>query len=233
MFLLIFIFFLGIVHGLGPDHLAAITVFGSRGGRQAHRLAWFSIRFALGHALVIAIAGISAKLGKSLMSIRWEAKFDIVGGAFLVATGLVVMASVITGKFHDYVHEHQDHHKHQSGGHRFFHFHLWSRQNNKQPHGRFALLLGAFFALGGFRALLVVAPIALSPGLGQSVLRIVAFTFGIVASMFTYGLLSGTLLQQLENAQGAMGRTWASISGDAVGIFSVVAGLLTLHEHLG
>src|SRR5947209_20087399 len=119
MFLLIFVFFLGIIHGLGPDHLAAITVFGSRGGRQAHQLAWFSVRFALGHALVIAIAGISAKLDKSLMSAWWEAKFDIAGGAFLVATGLVLMAGLITGKFHDYVHEHHQH-EHPAGKPHFF-----------------------------------------------------------------------------------------------------------------
>jgi nickel/cobalt exporter len=228
MFLLIFVFFLGIVHGLGPDHLAAITVFGSRGGRQAHRLAWFSIRFALGHAFVIVLAGISAKLGKSLMSAWWEAKFDIAGGAFLIATGLLLMIGLFTGKFHAYMHEQ---HEHRSGDSRFFHFH--GPQNGRHPHGRFALLLGAFFAMGGFRALLAVAPIALASGLGQSILRIALFTLGIVVSMLAYGLLSGSLLQRLEQAQGAMGRIWVHASGYAVGIFSVVAGLLTLHEHLG
>ncbi len=228
MFLLVFVFFLGIVHGLGPDHLAAITVFGSRGGQQAHRLVWFSIRFALGHAFVIALAGISAKLGKSLMSAWWEAKFDIAGGAFLIATGLLLMIGLFTGKFHAYMHEQ---HEHQSGGSRFFHFH--GPQNGKHPHGRLALLLGAFFAMGGFRALLAVAPIALASGLGQSILRIALFTSGIVVSMLAYGLLSGSLLQRLEQAQGAMGRIWVHASGYAVGTFSVVAGLLTLHEHLG
>lgn len=230
MFLLIFVFFLGIIHGLGPDHLAAITVFGSRGGRQAHRLAWFSIRFALGHALVIALAGISAKLGKSLMSAWWETKFDIAGGAFLIATGLVLMIGLFTGKFHDYMHEQ---HEHSSGRSRFLHFHRPHQPAPKHSHGRFALLLGAFFAMGGFRALLAVAPIALASGLGQSILRIALFTSGIVASMLAYGLLSGSLLQRLENAHGAMGRMWVNASGYAVGIFSVVAGLLTLREHLG
>jgi len=231
MFLLIFVFFLGIIHGLGPDHLAAITVFGSRGGRQAHRLTWFSIRFALGHALVIAVAGISAKLGKSLLSAWWEAKFDIAGGAFLIATGLVLMIGLFTGKFHDYMHEQHGTHEHSSDRSQFFHLH--HPQNGKQPHGRFALLLGAFFAMGGFRALLAVAPIALAPGLGQSILRIALFSLGIVASMLAYGRLSGSLLQRLENSQGAMGRIWIHASGYAVGVFSVVAGLLTLHEHLG
>lgn len=230
MFLLIFVFFLGIIHGLGPDHLAAITVFGSRGGRQAHRLAWFAIRFALGHAVVIAIAGISAKLGKSLMSAWWEAKFDIAGGAFLITTGLALMIGLMTGKFHDYMHEQ---HEHSSGRAHFLHFHLPRRQSAQHSHGRFALLLGAFFAMGGFRALLAVAPIALASGLGQSILRIALFTSGIVASMLAYGLLSGSILQRLEDAHGAMGRMWVNASGYAVGIFSVIAGLLTLHQHLG
>ena len=101
------------------------------------------------------------------------------------------------------------------------------------PHLRESWILGAFFAMGGFRALLAVAPIALASGLGQSILRIALFSSGIVASMLAYGLLSGSLLQRLENAQGAMGRIWIHASGYAVGVFSVVAGLLTLHEHLG
>src|SRR5437763_517893 len=112
MALLIVIFFFGVLHGLGPDHLAAITVFGSRGGRQLHRLTFFSLRFAL----------------------------------------------------------------------------------------------------------------------GQSALRIMAFTLGIITAMVAYGVLTGAALEKLGSRRNIL---WQQLSAYGVGVFSLIAGLLTLHEHLG
>ena len=226
MALLIVIFFFGVLHGLGPDHLAAITVFGSRGGKQLHRLTFFSARFALGHALVLAIAGVLAKFGKSLMPSYMEARFDIAGGILLVGAGLFLIAGLLTGKFRLHTHQHQ----HPVGSHKHFHLHLSDPHKHRHSHGMMAVLLGAFFALGGFRALLMVAPIALAPALGQSALRIMAFTLGIIAAMVAYGVLTGVALEKLGSRRNIL---WQRLSSYGVGIFSLVAGLLTLHERLG
>jgi len=226
MALLIVIFFFGVLHGLGPDHLAAITVFGSRGGKQLHRLTFFSARFALGHALVLAIAGVLAKFGKSLMPSYMEARFDIAGGVLLVGAGLFLIAGLLAGKFRLHTHQHQ----HPVGSHKHFHLHLSDPNKHQHSHGMMAVLLGAFFALGGFRALLMVAPIALAPALGQSALRIMAFTLGIIAAMVSYGVLSGAALEKLGSRRNIL---WQRLSAYGVGIFSLVAGLLTLHERLG
>ncbi|HLY98410.1 MAG TPA: hypothetical protein VKT33_05025 [Candidatus Angelobacter sp.] len=228
MLLLITIFIFGALHGLGPDHLAAITMFGSQGGRDAHRLAFFALRFALGHALVIAVAGVLAKFGASLMPPLLEARFDVAGGILLVVTGLFLIIAMSLGKFR--FHEHS--HDHSTGSHRHWHLHFLRPRNHGHTHGKFALLMGAFFALGGFRALLTVAPIALAPALWQSVLRISVFTLGIIVSMVAYGLLSGSALNKLGEATGASAALWHRLSGYAVGVFSVVAGLLTLGEHV-
>jgi nickel/cobalt transporter (NicO) family protein len=226
MLLLIIIFLAGVLHGLGPDHLAAITVFGAR---SPGRLAFFSFRFALGHALVIAVAGLLAKFGASLMPPVVEARFDVAGGLLLVATGIILVAGVALGKIKLHAHQHQ----HPAGEHKHLHLHLGEPVRHNHAHGRFALLLGAFFAMGGFRALLTVAPIALAPALLQSVLRIAVFTLGIIIAMVAYGLASGSLFTTLEGKKGTLGLLWAQCSGYAVGIFSIVAGLLTLHEHIG
>jgi len=229
MLLLIVIFFVGVLHGLGPDHLAAITVFGSRGSPSPSRLTFFAFRFALGHAVVIAVAGLLAKFGKSLMPPIMEARFDVAGGVLLVATGIVLVVGIALGKIR--LHAHQHHHP--AGEHKHLHLHLGELRRHDHAHGRVAVLLGAFFALGGFRALLTVAPIALAPALVQSVLRIAVFTLGIIVAMVAYGLASGSAFQQLESKKGTLGILWAQCSGYAVGVFSIIAGLLTLHEHLG
>ena len=57
--LLLAIFVAGVLHGLGPDHLAGITAFGTSGGRDARRVVFFSTRFAAGHAVVIAAFGLA------------------------------------------------------------------------------------------------------------------------------------------------------------------------------
>jgi hypothetical protein len=64
------------------------------------------------------------------------------------------------------------------------------------------------------------------------VLRISVFTLGIIASMVVYGLLSGSALNKLGEVTGASSALWHRLSGYAVGVFSVVAGLLTLGEHV-
>jgi len=226
MALLIVIFFFGVLHGLGPDHLAAITVFGSRGGRQLHRLTFFSLRFALGHALVLAIAGLLATFGKSLMPSYMEARFDIAGGILLVGAGLFLIAGLLAGKFRLHTHSHQ----HLAGSHKHFHLHVRDAHKHNHSHGLMAVLLGVFFALGGFRALLTVTPIALAPALGQSALRIMAFTLGIIAAMVAYGVLTGVALEKLGSRRNVL---WQQLSAYGVGVFSLIAGLLTLHEHLG
>lgn len=229
MLLLATVFFFGVLHGLGPDHLAAITIFGSQGRNSSpHRLTFFATRFALGHALVIAVAGIAAKLGGSLLSPVAEARFDVAGGLLLVLTGIALILGLATGRLT--LHSHQ--HAHDAGQHRHLHFHMLHRTQHRHGHGTFAFVIGAFFALGGFRALLTIAPIALAPALLQSVLRIAAFTLGIIISMTLYGLVSASAWRNLSRTS-TLTPLWHNLSSYGVAIFSLVAGLLTLHEHLG
>src|SRR5512147_833153 len=83
MVLLSVLFFTGIVHGLGPDHLAAITAFGATVGRDFRRVVFFAIRFALGHAVVLIVAGLVGYFGQKLLPARVETAFEIGAGALL------------------------------------------------------------------------------------------------------------------------------------------------------
>jgi len=219
MLLLALIFFAGILHGLGPDHLAAVTALSTVAG-GARRLVFFSLRFALGHSAVLAAAGLAAHFGRDLLPAAWGARLDQVAGSLLVLTGVGLLVALALGK----VSLHSHAHAHGAGEHRHYHLHFFSRARHEHGHGRLAAALGALFALGGARGLLAVVPIATSETLLISAVRIAAFTIGIAAAMVAYGLLAGPLLRWTE----ARPRIGARLATALTSLFCIAAGTMTL-----
>lgn len=220
MLLLGAIFLAGILHGLGPDHLAAITAFGTRGGNDTRRIVFFSTRFALGHALIIIVAGLLAKFGRVMMPPVWEHRFEAGAGWLLVVTGVVMVAGLVSGKFSLHTHEHD----HTKGHHQHLHTHLSQPQSHQHRHGIFAAALGAVFALGGVRALLIVVPVAMAQTLTESVLRIAVFAVGITAAMVAYGLGTQKALTSLTGNS----VRWARLSSYIAAVFCIAAGWAVL-----
>jgi hypothetical protein len=227
MLLLAVIFFAGILHGLGPDHLAAITAYGAIGGHGFRRLSFFSLRFAGGHAMVLLAAALLAHFGRMALPAAWERGFDVTGGSLLVLTGTALLAGLLSGKLaihrHDHIHAH--------GHHEHLHAHFSARSQHQHAHGRLAFALGGLFALGGARSLLVLIPAAMAATLADSMLRVGAFALGIVIAMCAYGLLAGqALTRATESGVGHRHTATLRWMTAAVALFCVVAGCLTLAE---
>jgi ABC-type nickel/cobalt efflux system permease component RcnA len=229
MLLLGMIFVAGVLHGLGPDHLAAITAFGAVAGRSFRRVTFFSLRFAAGHAVVIAVAALAAHFGRLALPLAWERGFDLGAGALLILTGIGLLVGLLTG--HLAIHSHQ--HDHGAGEHQHLHAHVGGKADHQHRHGKLAFTLGGLFALGGARSLLVIVPAAIAATFGQSVLRIGAFALGIVVAMSVYGLLAGSVLERASQSAGAhRQRLFLRLATGGVSLFCIVAGLLTLGERL-
>jgi ABC-type nickel/cobalt efflux system permease component RcnA len=227
MLLLAMIFCAGVLHGLGPDHLAAITAFGAVAGRDFRRITFFSIRFAAGHALVIAAAALVAHFGRTALPTSWERRFDLAAAGVLLFTGVVLLLALSMGKISIHVHQHE----HAGGIHKHLHAHLHCKTDHGHRHGKLALALGGLFALGGARSLLVVVPVALAGTATVSVMRIATVTVGIAASMVAYGSAAGSLLGRASETA-SNERLFFRLSTAAVALFCIVAGLLTLGERL-
>lgn len=189
--MLALIFAAGILHGLGADHLVAITAVAAAGGGFQHITA-FAARFAFGHALVIVLAGTVAFFGKRFLPPLWEKNFELVAGASLVLGGVVLLVGLLTKR----ISLHSHHHQHEGVPHTHLHFHFTRAQSHRHMHGVFTVLLGAMFALGGARTMLVATPIVLARDGFEFVLRIAAFTAGIVISMTLFGALARILLDR-------------------------------------
>src|SRR3954471_234174 len=92
---------LGFVHGLGADHLMAIAALsiGTTGDAPALRRAramGVAVRFAVGHALLLALgAGGLIALGWSL-PIMVERGGELLGGVLLIVFGAIGLWSVAT-----------------------------------------------------------------------------------------------------------------------------------------
>jgi len=227
MLVLAMILFAGVLHGLGPDHLAAITAFGTVAGRDIRRIAFFSIRFAAGHALVLIAAALVAHFGRTALPLAWERSFDLAAAGLLLITGIALLAALAVGKVSVHSHEHT----HAGGVHDHFHAHFHRKTEHGHRHGKLAFALGGLFALGGARSLLVIVPVAMATTASESLLRIAAFTVGIAASMVAYGLAAGSVLGKTSQAVGNQ-RLFFRLSTAAVALFCIVAGLITLGERL-
>ena len=151
---------LGFLHGLGADHLmaiAALSLATPLGPARYARAFGLALRFAVGHAVLLALgAGLVLFFGWQI-PVRFEQGGEFIGGCLLITLGLVVGWLTVSGRL--YVHAHV----HESGDHRAHsHWHLhFGRQHSHRPsiHTVLPGVLGAVFAVSGLRALILSLPL--------------------------------------------------------------------------
>jgi len=185
---------LGFLHGLGADHLmaiAALSLATPLGPARYARAFGLALRFAVGHAVLLAFgAGLVLFFGWQI-PVRFEQGGEFVGGCLLIALGLAVGWLTLSGRL--YVHTHA----HDAGTHRphsHWHLHL-GRQHSHRPsiHTVLPGLLGAVFAVSGLRALILSLPLWNTADGGNhfwSLLFLVSiFAIGILMSMSLFGIV--------------------------------------------
>ncbi len=223
--LLAIIFLAGVLHGLGPDHLAAVTALNAASGAGPRRLLFFSTRFALGHAAILALAGLATHFLRVSMPAGWEHGFEQATAWLLIVSGAAMLLALASGRLTVHSHPHQ----HAGGAHGHFHAHMFGARDHRHAHGKLAAALGGLFALSGTRSLLAVVPAALAETALISFLRVGTFSAGMVAGMLAYGLVAGRVLNRLEHAPEAPatgGRVGAASAAFALsGALCLAAGI--------
>jgi nickel/cobalt transporter (NicO) family protein len=184
---------LGFLHGLGADHLmaiAALTLATPLGPARYARAFGLAVRFAVGHALLLAFgAGLVLFFGWQI-PVRFEQGGEFVGGCLLIALGLIVGWLTVSGRL--YVHTHLHDNGDRAHGH--WHLHL-GRQHSHRPsiHTVLPGVMGAVFAVSGLRALILSLPLWNTPGgtqhFGALLLLVTIFALGILMSMSLFGIV--------------------------------------------
>jgi hypothetical protein len=215
---------LGFLHGLGADHLmaiAALSLATPLGPARYGRAFGLALRFAVGHALLLALgAGLVLFFGWQI-PVRFEQGGEFIGGCLLIVLGVIVGWLTITGRL--YVHSHT--HENRIGAHSHWHLHL-GRQHSHHPviHTVMPGVLGAVFAVSGLRALMLSLPLwhtpVGGPHLGALLFLVSLFAVGILISMSLFGIvLAHTLADRRMTGQ------VARVSAAATALGSFVLGI--------
>ncbi len=187
---------LGILHGLGADHLMAIATLAVNADRsdpvERHRGPLrVAVRFALGHALLLLLgAGTVLVLGWQIPELV-ERTGEIVGGLLLIALGAFTLWVVAAERLYG--------HSHDAPKWLGWHVHFGARERHPAAHAHSngAGILGAVFAISGLRALALLAPELDGSATGSLVTLLYlvgVFAVGILLSMSLFGIVLSRVL---------------------------------------
>ncbi|HXE75663.1 MAG TPA: hypothetical protein VNN18_08515 [Candidatus Xenobia bacterium] len=197
MLILLTLFAAGLLHGLGPDHLAAIAALAGKssqsraGGTARRKLAWLGVRFGVGHvSTLLLLAGLAWALGRELPE-SWQRGLEQAGAVVLIFLGGWLLAEVFRRRIVAHSHPHE--HDHAQEAHDHWHLHIGGRRHAAHRHPHLATLVGGLMGFSGARSLLLVVPVVAAESAVGALARIAAFGVGIVVSMAVAGWLAQAL----------------------------------------
>ena len=145
------------------------------------------MRFAAGHALLLALgAGAFIVLGWTIPA-AVDRGGEVVGGVLLIVLGAVALWGIAAGRVYGHSHVHG----HETAPHWHMHIGRPDRHPMAAAHSHLPTILGAAFAVSSLRALVVLAPFggnAIARPLPVLLGLIVVFAAGILLSMSLFGV---------------------------------------------
>lgn len=203
---LFIIFWYGILHAFGPDHLTAIADFSI--GRNKKKTMLVTFLFALGHGITLFVFAKVLELydiSENLLGYG-----DIISSFIILGIGIYILYMVITEKIQLRKHFHKDKE----------HIHIWfgkeHQHGNRDRNSAFAI--GILMGVGGVRGMLITLGVVE----GQSVdfALVFAFTLGVMLVFIGFGGIILYINKNLLNSKQNVKRVFT-----AVGLVSVGVGL--------
>ena len=202
---LIVIFWYGILHAFGPDHLTAIADFSI--GKEKKKTLLITLLFAIGHGLTLFI------FAKVLENINLSKEFlgygDIISASVIIMMGIYLLFMVATNRIQlkKHIHDNKEH------------IHIWFGKSHQHTNSdtSSAFTMGLLMGIGGVRGMLVTLGI-INGGVVDFTM-IGAFTLGVMAVFMLFGLLilyiNKNFLGNLTNVRRAF--TLAGVTSLVVG----------------
>jgi ABC-type nickel/cobalt efflux system permease component RcnA len=199
------IFWYGVLHAFGPDHLTAIADFSI--GKNKKKTMLITVLFALGHGLSLFI------FAKILQHYHISEKIlgygDSISSSVILGIGAYLLYMVFTDRIqlHKHMHEGKEH------------IHIWF--GNGHAHNSTdttsAFTIGVLMGIGGVRGMLVT----LGTIEAQSVdyMMVFAFTLGVMSIFVGFGIVILYINQNLLNSKQNLRRVFAT-----AGVISLVVG---------
>ncbi|MDP2850636.1 MAG: hypothetical protein Q8O20_06130 [Sulfuricurvum sp.] len=203
---LMIIFWYGILHAFGPDHLTAIADFSI--GKEAKKTFMIVSAFAVGHGLMLFMF---AKLLQYFSIPEGVMAYgDVIASSVIVFIGLYLLYMVYRNKIHLHSHVHNQKK----------HVHIWfgNEHEHKSSGGSgSAFSVGVLMGIGGVRGMLVT--LGMMQGQSVDVSMILAFILGVMVVFLSFGWvimwINKDILTNIKNVR----RAFAT-----VGVISVLVG---------
>jgi ABC-type nickel/cobalt efflux system permease component RcnA len=212
---LLLIFWYGILHAFGPDHLTAIADFSI--GKSKKKTLLITIAFAVGHGIMLFLF---AKILQYYSLPEYITNYgDIISSVVILSMGLYILFMVFSNRIQLKVHNHQGKD----------HIHIWFGKNHEHDNTATAsaFTIGALMGIGGVRGMLVT--LGLIEGQSVDFILILMFVLGVSVVFVSLGVIilyiNKNLLNNLQNIRKVF---------TTVGIISVIVGanmLFTPHSH--
>lgn len=204
---LLIIFWYGILHAFGPDHLTAIADFSI--GKNKRKTLVITTLFAIGHGLSLFV--FAKILQHTQLSEELLAYGDIISAAVIITMGMYLLFMVLTERIQLRTHMHEDKE----------HIHIWFGKSHEHNDDMVAksssLTLGLLMGAGGVRGMLITLGVV--QGAQVDFMMVGAFTLGV---MLIFGLFGGVMLYINQNFLGSLRNIRRAFA--TAGVLSLVVG---------
>ncbi len=199
------IFWYGILHAFGPDHLTAIADFSI--GKEKQKTLMITTLFAIGHGLSLFV--FAKILERVPISPEILAYGDVISATVIIAMGLYLLFMVFTDRIHLKKHMHEGKE----------HIHIWFGKSHDHDNvdSASSFTMGLLMGIGGVRGMLIT--LGAVQGGHVDLTLVAAFTAGVMLVFISFGFvilyINEHLLDNIKNVK----RTFA-----AAGVVSLVVG---------
>ncbi|MBL7004312.1 MAG: hypothetical protein ISR69_09835 [Gammaproteobacteria bacterium] len=204
---LLIIFYYGVLHALGPDHLSAIALF-SIGKKKKAAIA-LSLAFAVAHGITLYLLALVIEYFANDQLLQYG---DIISSGVILLMGIYLIYLVASNKIRIDQHQHDDEK----------HTHIY--YENAHLHDKSLLVsLGLLMGVGGIRGMLITLTVISNHTIGIEM--IFAFILGISLVFLLFGyliyLINSRLIQSVNILR---------YSVSFVGLLSIIIGTVNLAQ---
>lgn len=204
---LFLIFWYGILHAFGPDHLTAIADFSI--GKRMRRTMLITLAFAIGHGVMLF--AFARLLQHVPIPPEVTAYGDVISSSVIIGIGMYLLYMVWADKIHLRSHRHNGEE----------HLHIWfGKEHDHDASGMdtaSAFSIGALMGIGGVRGMLVT--LGMLEGKAVDSIMVLAFVLGVTLVFASFGLVILALNQNILTSRRNVRRVFA-----AAGSISVLVG---------
>jgi len=202
---LLLIFWYGILHAFGPDHLTAIADFSI--GKNKRKTILITVLFAIGHGLMLFVF---AKILETYhISDAILGYGDVISSVVILSMGIYLLYMVFNDRIQLKIHNHNGKE----------HIHIWfgkeHEHNNNDTASAFTV--GALMGIGGVRGMLVT--FGFLEGQVVDLTMVLAFALGVMVIFVGFGVVILYINKNLLNSKQNLKRVFAT-----AGVVSVVVG---------